>query len=326
MLKKIILSLVDKIPFELVNLIPINFPLIPYYHVISDDELPHICNLYNYKNIKQFISDIDFIASNYKPISLLELIDCVKKGSEIKKKSFLLTFDDGYKEMYDIVAPILYKKGVPSVFFLSTDFIDNRDLCYQNKASLIIDVLKKNHSQLKRLTEHKAWFFRMNQDEIIKNILTVDYKKRHFLDKLANYLGIDFTEFIKTYQPYLSRQQIKSMIEDGFYFGAHSKDHPKYCEISMNEQIIQTLESLKFMRQEFSLPYSIFAFPYGTRVDSIEFLLKIRSHVDLTFCTSDFRRDIVPWNLQRINFERSLLPAEKILARYKVKSLIYRIC
>src|ERR1051326_3999551 len=70
---------------------------LPFYHVVSNEYLPHIAHLYSYRDIKEFKEEVELLLKHFKPISLAEI-----KTSE----GFHLTFDDGLKEMYDIVAPI----------------------------------------------------------------------------------------------------------------------------------------------------------------------------------------------------------------------------
>jgi len=293
--------------------------------MVSNEKLPHIQYLYDYKGIKEFINDIDFLARLFDPISLTDLIEKSKRGSKIKSNLFLLTFDDGYKEMYTIVAPILRRKGIPAVFFLNTDFIDNKDLSYINKASLIINILKKKPELVKQFNRVFDCLKNLSEEEVFKKILSIGYRRRSLLDQMAKVADVDFNEFLKTYQPYLNRSQIISMINDGFYFGAHSKDHPHYSEISLEEQIDQTLESLKIIKNEFNLIYSVFAFPFGAEGVSLEFFQCIMNKVDLTFSTSYCLNNNLAWNLRRINFERSLLPAKMIVSRYMAKDLVYSI-
>ena len=112
--------------------------IIPFYHVVSDEECPHIKHLYRFKNVKEFIHDIDYLARHYQPIGADALQD-VLAGKYKGKKIMLLTFDDGLRQMYEVVAPILLQKGIPTVFFLNTDFIDNKALMFRYKISLALE-------------------------------------------------------------------------------------------------------------------------------------------------------------------------------------------
>ena len=61
LLKKIYYGCTDLVPLQfLTRSSPVN-SLFPYHHVVSDERLAHIINLYPYKNVKQFSADLDFL-------------------------------------------------------------------------------------------------------------------------------------------------------------------------------------------------------------------------------------------------------------------------
>lgn len=316
-------TLIEKLPISLVDKFSYIAPLIPYYHMVSNERIIHICHLYSYKNEKQFTNDIEFLCSRYQPISLVDLIDHVRHGKKLKKGSYLLTFDDGYSQMYSVVAPILTTKGIPAVFFLNTDFIDNKALCYKNKASIIIDSIISNENIFHNIREPPPIFQNVPFREVPKRILSIGYKKKKVLDDIAELFGIYFNDYLIKNQPYLSSFQIRRMIEMGFYFGAHSKDHPLYADLSLEDQLNQTIGSLQFIKEEFKLPYSVFAFPHKDYSVTNEFFHTIENYADLTFGTGGIKIDSVATNLQRIDFEITLEPAKSILTRQFIKKRIY---
>ncbi|MGM0532563.1 MAG: polysaccharide deacetylase family protein [Bacteroidota bacterium] len=118
------LNLVNKLfPLKLLAEITSQKILLPFYHTVSDLRLPHISHLYPLKTKRQFISDIDYLCKHFTPISIDELKDKIHRDQSIKKPVFHLTFDDGLKEVYTEIAPILVEKGIPATIFLNTDFI-----------------------------------------------------------------------------------------------------------------------------------------------------------------------------------------------------------
>ena len=120
-------------------------PLVLFYHAVSDHPLPHINNLYRTKNVEEFEGDLDYLLrSKYFPLCLDDLKSFILQRDSVPPKSFYLSFDDGLREMSDVVAPILKRKGLHATFFVSSGFLDNLDLSYRFKVSLLIDrVLKK---------------------------------------------------------------------------------------------------------------------------------------------------------------------------------------
>ncbi len=300
-----------------VNIIPPKFIqklsnqrlILPFYHIISDEECPHIRHLYSVKGVQAFINDLDFLLKYYKPIHYNEFKELIYLKKQPEKPSFLLSFDDGLKEFHDIIAPILIKKGIPAICFLNSGFIDNKDLFYRYKASLLIDKITKNPKLNKCVSEQFK-----NSQNVIRSILSVKYQNKEILDEIAKLVEFDFKYFLSEHSPYLSRDQIQSLINQGFYFGTHSIDHPEYQYLDIKEQIRQTKESMQFIEEMFSLDYKIFSFPFTDYNVSRDFFTQIQRDeiADNTFGCAGQKKDSIANNFQRIPFEVSNHSAKKI--------------
>ena len=231
--------------------------LFPFYHVVSDNDLPHIKNLYSYKNVAQFDDDLDFFLKYYKPLN----IDDFSSGNYNKNENyFVLSFDDGLKQMFETVAPVLKARAVPAIFFINSAFADNKGLFYRYIISLIIEELKNENKLFltgKFLKEKDLKF-----SSIPDFLLDISYSNKELIYDIANICGLDIFEFLNIYQPYLTSDQMKKLITEGFALGAHSMDHPNYNTISEESQISQTLHSVKFIKDNFHQQYNYFAFPF----------------------------------------------------------------
>ena len=291
--------------------------ILPVYHLVADHQVPHIKNLYQIRDTKTFVSDLDFLLKNYDPIDLNTLSDCVHGKITLRKKSFLITFDDGLREFADIVAPILLKRGIPAVCFLNNNFIDNQALFYRYKASIIIEYLSKNiePQALQGVydlfpTEEPS---RLN---LIKNILAITYLNRQRVDEIAKPLGIDFDQYLKDKRPYLTSDEIDSLLAQGFDFGAHSLDHPEYYLITISEQLRQTTQSVDRLSTRFALPHKVFAFPFTDYNVSTAFFRRLNEgypNIGLTFGSAGLKQDPVQNHLQRIPMEMGSLSAKQII-------------
>src|SRR4030081_1498703 len=153
--KNVFLSTTTVFPISWLNRFSSIEVLLPYHHVVSDDYLPHIKGLYNYKNERQFIDDLDWLLRYRSPVHPDELLHCMIEKKPFPNNSFLLTFDDGFREVYESIAPILLKKGVPAIFFINPSFINNNELFYRCKLSLVIEKIKeeKNKKLLSKVAE-----------------------------------------------------------------------------------------------------------------------------------------------------------------------------
>jgi hypothetical protein len=47
--------------------------LLPYYHVVSDEQVAHIKKLYVYRNVSEFTRDLEVFLASYKPVGLADV-------------------------------------------------------------------------------------------------------------------------------------------------------------------------------------------------------------------------------------------------------------
>jgi hypothetical protein len=251
--------------------------IIPYHHLVSDEPVPYIQNLYAFKNVRQFEEDLDFLLKNFEPVTLTEVIDSRKNQKPFKKKSFLLTFDDGLRQVYETVVPILLRKGVPAAFFINPSFVDNKELFFDLKKGLILDRLVNNPATPAQLSLAEKIIGRKPGSAVsLQNaVRSINYLNKELADSIGIILEIDFEAFRKEQKPFMNVGQIKELIEKGFHAGAHSMDHPLYKLIPPEEQIRQTVESVNWVSKTFQLPYKAFAFPHVDTGVSHSFFTKL---------------------------------------------------
>ena len=305
--------------------------IFPFYHLVSDEEVPHVKHLYTVRTTKQFIQDLDFLLKHYKVIGVSDFLESFNNRQPLPDKSFLLSFDDGLREFHDVVAPILHRKGIPAICFLNSGFIDNKDLFYRYKASLLIERLQHGNDQADNRNFLESWFFEnhlpLNYD--YRGLLMISYADRHLLDDLASKLDVNFNEFLLKQRPYLDSAQISSLIQQGFTFGAHSLDHPEYRFLEEEEQIRQTSESIDTVSKKFEVKEKLFSFPFTDHGVKKTFFDKVfdpvRPLADLTFGGAGLKQDSIKKNIQRIPFEGTSLNAKQILGTeylyYMIKAI-----
>lgn len=331
------MSLFKKIYYRSASLIPIDLlkrissvnPLLPYHHVVSNERLKHICHLYTYKNLKQFEADLDYLLLNFNPIHPLDIIQAVNNGKILPKNSFLLTFDDGFRESSDIIAPLLIAKGIPALFFLNPAFMDNTELGFRNKLSLIIEKLANydaNSSTIKRVNDILN-IPGKGMSYTVSSVLNINYRTKLKADELANCLEISFSDYLYQEKPYLQKDQIGCMIEKGFCFGGHSLDHPNYKYLTLEEQLFQTTNSCKMIHDWFSLDYSAFSFPHDDTFILQHFFDKLSTSdqfkIDILFGTQNQKVELRNRMFHRFNAERPDIPIENLIKGvlfYQLKS------
>lgn len=62
--------------------------------------------------------------NGYTPIDFYDLSTAIVAQTELPEKPILLTFDDGYIDIYETVYPVLQEYGFKGTFFIITEFVD----------------------------------------------------------------------------------------------------------------------------------------------------------------------------------------------------------
>lgn len=276
------------------SLVKIKRPVfLPFYHVVSDEKLPHILN-YNYRNTAQFEKELDFYLKYFKPVGLKEIADENYPGN-----AFHLSFDDGLRECFDVIAPVLLRKGIPATFFVNPGFTDNRRLFHKYKGSLILNGLKvSSNSQAEQFLKTNN----LNGNKILKyNIL-----QENVLDEVAVLLGINFADFLEEQKPYLTTSQILDLQSHGFSIGAHSVNHPEFWRISEQEQMKEIRESMNWLVEKINPPIKAFSFPFTDSGVSSNVMksLKNENICDVSFGTAGIKYDELEFHFQRYPVEQ----------------------
>jgi peptidoglycan/xylan/chitin deacetylase (PgdA/CDA1 family) len=253
--------------------------------------------------VKEFEQDLDFLLKHYTPIDFHTL----KTNLPTKKNTFLLSFDDGLREFHDVIAPVLLRKGIPAVCFLNSGFIDNKDLFFRYKTSLLLEKLINGKISDNLRKEVSDWFENKGLSTDYQSLLSINYLNKNRLDELAEMLEIDFQDYLQKVQPYLTTGQIQNLITQGFDFGAHSIDHPQFSDLTEATQSEQIRQSIQAVTENFRLNYKTFSFPftdYGVSTNFFHTVFdKDNPLADITFGCAGLKKDSCPKNLQRIPAE-----------------------
>jgi hypothetical protein len=274
--------------------------LLPYHHLVSDKDVPHIKHLYPFKGIKAFEKDLDYLGKHFTPVTLQQVINAIKNGQTLPQRAFLLTFDDGLREVTENIAPLLYKKGIPAAFFLNNAFIDNKTLFYKFKISLITEALQTQTFSPATLTT----VTHILEKNALNDVKGIKYNNRGIADEIGETLGLSFDNYLNTAKPFMTTEEMKQLVAQGFALGGHSIDHPYYEYLTIEEQLHQTRTSVNYVKEHFNLDYSAFAFPHTDAGVSRSFFDTALKEIDVIFGTANHKRDISPRILHRFNCER----------------------
>lgn len=285
--------------------------IFPFYHVVSNDALPHITHLYQARNVAAFERDMDFLLRNFTP---LHFDDLVSGRFQPDTPYFHLSFDDGLAEMYHIVRPILLEKGIPATFFINSAFVNDQALMYRYKVSLLLEKVPTPDLEAAVKSLGGESTFRVH--DVKRFLLQLDAAREDIIDRIATTVGFDFRSYTAAHALYMHESHMETMLKEGFTLGAHSVDHPEFAHIAPAAQMAQVQLSVDYIRNRFNSKHPPFAFPFtADGVDPSVFNTMYTEYgVSRSFGTAGLQKSrIHPQHIDRIPAEYADWPLEHVV-------------
>ncbi len=241
---------------------------IVYYHRVAE-----LDNDYNklavYPQI--FEQHIIFYKEKYNVISL----DDLQNVKDKEKESLIITFDDGYEDMYENLLPIVEKHQIPVTIYVTTGCID---ICKEMWHDDIIRyILTGNIYPDVFVLRHKLYgckFVTSGLEERIKLYKSIRFifqritekERENICEQLSEWSGI--FKLRRENRRILSNIQIKKMSQSPYItIGAHTVTHPSLAKYSEAEQRDEIAKSKEKLEQIIGNKVVHFSYPFGSKVD-----------------------------------------------------------
>lgn len=234
------------------------------YHSVGANDNPFLKGIGDV-SVRTFERQIKYLKKNYNIISLGELQNCILNNRKILDKAVLITFDDGYRNVYENAVPILVRYKCPACIFLIGMTINNDKIMWRNKLFYILntgksDLLKdriESHFCYKNngfLSEPNIYFwtkrnFSMDVVRVIDNVF------RHIITA-------DEHQIAKEVQLYISISDIKNIDKSLITFGNHSFNHYPFSKLTKREQENEIISCGKII-EDINPGVSTFSIAFG---------------------------------------------------------------
>ena len=121
-----------------INEANLQIPIYTYHDIVINEN--EIVENYMQTTINNFNKQINgLIKIGYKPITYRDLLNYNNLEQALYKRSFIITFDDGYKGIYDYVYPVIKEKNILITIFVI-------DSCIGGENYLNWEELKEIHN------------------------------------------------------------------------------------------------------------------------------------------------------------------------------------
>lgn len=195
---------------------------------------------------------VSLLQADGVPLTPNKVIDFYNGKLDPNRKYFLITFDDGFANNFNVAFPILKKLNVPSLIYLTKNFITKNEMSWVDQIDAAVDQSKMPHIQFENklfrleTLEQKIEFCKSVRD-ILKNHncnLTNEVKK------IQEKLQVSSFSRVQELDDKLTTKQIEQMRKSELiFFGAHTVSHPVLSFLSAAEQSFEITKSLDFISE-----------------------------------------------------------------------------
>lgn len=314
---------------KIVHLINLIFPLIlkrplilAFHHIkkdngsLSDQRIGVI-------DPKLFEKVLTFLKKRrYRFVSLNELVSIVQKGK--KEKVAVVTFDDGYKDLYKNAFTFLRKNKIPFTLFIITSTVEAKKLLWLHKLYISLDEQTENkvHKIVRK--------YKLNGMPIFTNFPNdiVMYKDKNTIREITNELaksaGINQSKEEQiSAELYLKKSEIMEMVKSGLKIELHANEHFPLVNLSKEETEEEIERSIEFLKNEFNIEPKFWCLPFGMKNKYVRGISH-KNNLNGTICgpSNLVLPDVDFNNIPRIEFSNNLDNFHTKLFKSYLKALL----
>lgn len=215
-----------------------------------------------------FTSQMDHLESKYRVVSLDDALSLLSAG-ELKETLCVITFDDGYRDNYEVAYPVLKERGLPATIFITCDAIDQGVFGWQpfdqailatEESSLDLGAFNLGCHSIKTRAQREdvvcLLHRRLKQQPDGTKHLVIQHVVSHYSNQ-------DCHE--RTMMNWL---EVKELSDSGLItIGAHTISHPILSRVDNAQARHEIMQSKQMIEQKIGKNVDYFAYPNGQPAD-----------------------------------------------------------
>ncbi len=179
----------------------------------------------------------------------------------------IITFDDGYRDNFELAFPMLRHHHLPATFFIPTGLIDDRRLAWWDEIAWLV-----RHATASTLAL-APWVTRpvpLDDREAAIRTLLACYKQlpgdqtTPFRAAIATATGAEPPASLAA-DTWMTWEMIRALHDAGMTIGAHTVNHPLLARLPLADQRAEIVHSRDRIHTQLGVRPTAFAYPVGQR-------------------------------------------------------------
>jgi peptidoglycan/xylan/chitin deacetylase (PgdA/CDA1 family) len=198
-----------------------------------------------------------------------------RTGRPLPPNPVFVTFDDGYKDGFDIALPILKRYGIRATFFVATDYVDQRRLFWWDKVHLIV---KSSPKESFELSYPARLSFRLRTDDerlataralirLIKDEHGLELER--FLDEVSQACGSSIGRLEERRMAdglLMTWDHLRGLRDAGMGVQSHTRSHRTLQTVPLTQLRNELGGSREVLEKELGEPVRAIAYPVGKQL------------------------------------------------------------
>ena len=236
-----------------------------YYHRVNNDSDPFFPAI----STNLFEAEMRYVSRNYRVVGMTELLQRLEERST--EPVLAITFDDGYRDNYEIAYPILQQYGLPATIFLTTGSMDTGEPLWFERLALAMKKTRRTCIHLEVAQAQRIWLRtpaeRLDGNARVFSVLRglPDGERRQLVEDVLRQLAVGNAR--ERDRKMLAWDEVRRMHARRITFGGHTVDHPFLSRLTASEFRRQVCECKRRIEEELQAPADFFAYPSGREED-----------------------------------------------------------
>ena len=181
----------------------------------------------------------------------------------------MITFDDGYRDNYELAFPILRDRGVPATFFITTGFLDDGVLAWWDEVAWMVRTSQKSTLARNDWTGDGIRFDEPGRNEAVQRLLRI-YKQLEgdrtdaYLEFLAEATGSGRAPSEIAHDTWMTWDMVREMSSAGMSIGGHTVTHPVLSRLDRDAQQREIGRCKQRIEEELGETITAFSYPVGS--------------------------------------------------------------
>jgi|ERR1051326_2942124 peptidoglycan/xylan/chitin deacetylase (PgdA/CDA1 family) len=223
-----------------------------------------------------FESHLKYLNQHYNVVSLSEAVSQFRENGKAKKRTAVITIDDGYNDAYFVALPLLRKYAMPATLFVVTDFLDQNIWLWTDKLRYVLLNTQKPACEYQsgeklitlQLTDRRSRF--QVAGAINSCLKRIDNnEKDKAIEELAHSLQVSIPEIPTAEFAALNWDQARELEHGDVEIGSHTHTHPILTQIQPDRVRWELRKSKSRAEEMLQHEITLFCYPNGVSDDEI---------------------------------------------------------